>query len=336
MELNTIPMRIYKESDQLWPVEEDGQPDTYDTESWSFYIVAKLTRCGKPIHPLSAKIELISNKNVIKTLTVRRSYLEQFTVPEEKIATRTRKIYLLIWNHFIEPRALEIDSLRYTLLVQDSKKARFENTLEIPVRHYEQKAKLIFPLRGKCIVAVGHEYNEHHRLERNQFANDVFPLGPNGELIRKDGSANEDWWGYGASIVAPAEGVAIYARDDIPENERPGVLPDEDFYNNIPDQLTATAGNHAIIDHGHQEYSFLAHLKHGSVEVQKGDNVTKGQLIGCVGNSGRSGAPHLHYGLMSDPDFSCDGLPSHFENLVLLGLKGRIKSPRRGLFLVAE
>jgi hypothetical protein len=336
MELNTIPRRIYKESDQLWPVEEDGQLDTCATESWSFYIVAKLTRCITPVHPLSAKIELISNKTVVKTFTVRRSYLEQFTVPEEKVATRTRKIYLLIWNHFIEPRALEIDGLRYTLLVQDSEKARFENTLEIPVRRYEQKAKLIFPLRGKCIVAVGHEYNEHHRLERSQFAYDVFPLGPNGELIRRDGSANEDWWGYGSSVVAPAEGKVIYARDDISENDRPGVLPDEDFYKNIPDQLTATAGNHVIIDHGHQEYSLLAHLKHGSVEVQKGDNVTKEQLIGCVGNSGRSGAPHLHYDLMNDPDFSGDGLPSNFENLKLLGLKGRIKSPKRGLFLVAE
>lgn len=336
MELSTIPKRIYIESNQLWPLEEDEQSDTYDTESWAFYIVAKLTQCSKPIHPLSAKIELISKENVVKSLIADRTYLEQFTVPEEKIAAPTGKAYLLIWNHFIEPIALEIDKLRYALQMQDAKGMRFENTLEIPLRRYEQKTKLIFPLKGKCIIAVGHEYNEHHRLDRSQFAYDIFPLGPNGEMIREDGRTNEEWWGFGAPVIAPAVGTVVYARNDIPENKRPNVLPDEAFYKTVPDQLNATAGNHVIIDHGHEEHSLLAHLKYGSVVVEKDEQVKKGQQIGLVGNSGKSGAPHLHYALRSSPDFMCDGLPSHFDNLKLLGLKGKVTSPKRGLFLISE
>jgi len=329
LELNTIPKRIYKESNQVWPVEEHELLNAYNTESWSFYIVARLPQSSKPIHPLSAKIELISNKNVVKAVMVSGSSLEQVAIPEKKVD-------LLIWNHFTEPTALEINSLRYTIQVQDVKGVRFENTLKIPLRRYEQKAKLVFPLKGKCVVAAGHELNENHRWERSQFAYDIFPLGPNGEVVREEGSANEDWWGYGVPVIAPTDGIVVYARDDIPENERTGVLPDAAFYKTIPDQLNATAGNNVIIDHGQKEYSLLAHLKHGSVAVRKGDHVTKEQQIGCVGNSGRSDAPHLHYQLISGPDILCDGLPSRFENSSLLGLKGRVTSPKRGLFLIAE
>ena len=336
MELSTIPKSIYKESDRLWPLEEGEQPDTYDTESWSFYIVAKLTQCRKPVHPLGATIDLISNDKVMKSFTADGKYLAQFTVPEENVAAPPHIVYLLIWNHFIEPTALDIDRLRYALSVQDAQGTRSENTLEIPVRRYVQKAKLIFPVAGKCIVVVGHAYNEHHRLDQSQFAYDIFPLGPHGELIRADGSSNEEWWSYGAAVLAPADGTVVYVRDDIPDNDRPGLLPDDTFYKTILDAFNATAGNHMIIDHGQGEYSLLAHLKPGSVAVAKGQHVTQGQSIGRVGNSGKSGAPHLHYALRNNPEFHCDGLPSRFENLQLLGLKGQVTSPKRGLFLIAQ
>jgi hypothetical protein len=327
LKFSTAPSVIYKESDQLWPA--DKLLAAYDSESWSFYLIAKITEGVKPIRPLNAEIKLISEKNVVRTISMTGKYLEQLLVPEEKVD-------LLIWNRFVEPKTLDIDNMHYTLRVEDAKNTRFENTLEISLLRYKQKARLIFPIKGKCIVAVGHEYNEHHRWDRSQFAYDIFPLGPEGQLARDRGGWNKEWWGYGIPVIAPSAGVVIYARDDIPENKRPSVLPSENFYKSIADPLNATAGNHTIIDHGNDEYSLLAHLKHGSVAVQKGDNVAKGQQIGLVGNSGRSGAPHLHYALRNAPDFICDGLPSRFENLKLFGLKGSVTSPKRGLFLIAE
>ena len=327
MKLSIAPRVIYKESDQLWP--DDKLLAAYDSESWFFYAIVRSTEGVKPIRPLNAEIKLISKKNVVRTISMTEKYLEQLLIPEEKVD-------LLIWNRFVEPKTLDIDSLHYTLQVKDAKNARFEKTLEISILQYKQKVKLIFPVKGKCIVAVGHEHNEHHRWDRSQFAYDIFPLGPEGQLARNRGQLNEEWWGYGVPVIAPSQGIVIYARDDIPENKRPNVVPSESFYKNIADPLSATAGNHAIIDHGNDEYSLLAHLKHESVVVQKGDHVAKGQQIGLVGNSGRSGAPHLHYALRNAPDFICDGLPSHFENLKLFGLEGSVTSPKRGLFLVAE
>lgn len=330
--LETVPKRIFKESDQVWPDEEhDLIKAISDTESWSFYLI--VTQSNKPIRPISAKIELISNESVVKTFLLTGNFLEHITksLPEQKVD-------LLVWNHFCEPRALGVNKLHYTLQVEDNNGARFERSLEIKLKRYKQKAKLIFPLKGRFIVAGGHEYNEPHRWERSQsYAYDIFPIGPKGELLRGDGAFSEDWWGYGAPVIAPADGVVVHARDDIPENDRLGTLPNIDFYKQFPDWLNAVAGNNVIIDHGHEEHSFLAHLQHGSVAVRKDEKVQKGQQIGCIGNSGNSDAPHLHYHLMEGQDiFRCDALPSHFENLELLGLGGKVTSPKRGLFLIAK
>ncbi|MDG1913311.1 MAG: M23 family metallopeptidase [Crocinitomix sp.] len=52
-------------------------------------------------------------------------------------------------------------------------------------------------------------------------------------------------------------------------------------------------GNCIIIDHGFGYQSRYAHLS--GFKVKKGDRVVRGQLIGLVGSSGKSTAPHLHY-----------------------------------------
>jgi murein DD-endopeptidase MepM/ murein hydrolase activator NlpD len=52
-------------------------------------------------------------------------------------------------------------------------------------------------------------------------------------------------------------------------------------------------GNTITIDHGFGYQTKYAHLN--EFKVRKGEKVTRGQLIGTVGNSGKSTAPHLHY-----------------------------------------
>lgn len=52
-------------------------------------------------------------------------------------------------------------------------------------------------------------------------------------------------------------------------------------------------GTHLMIDHGYGYETVYAHLHDYSVEI--GDQVTKGQKIARVGNTGTSTAPHLHY-----------------------------------------
>lgn len=52
-------------------------------------------------------------------------------------------------------------------------------------------------------------------------------------------------------------------------------------------------GNQIVIDHGLGIVTFYGHLNDFKVKV--GDKVVRGQVIGTVGNSGRSTGPHLHY-----------------------------------------
>jgi murein DD-endopeptidase MepM/ murein hydrolase activator NlpD len=52
-------------------------------------------------------------------------------------------------------------------------------------------------------------------------------------------------------------------------------------------------GNHVIIDHGFGYQTIYAHLDR--FNVRKGQKVNRGDVIGFVGNTGLSVAPHLHY-----------------------------------------
>ena len=53
-------------------------------------------------------------------------------------------------------------------------------------------------------------------------------------------------------------------------------------------------GNMVIVDHGQGLQTIYAHLK--TAKVNEGDEVTKGQIIGLVGHTGRATGPHLHWG----------------------------------------
>ncbi len=80
-------------------------------------------------------------------------------------------------------------------------------------------------------------------------------------------------------------------------------------------------GTHVIIDHGFGYETLYGHMS--KVEVKKGQQVKRGQVIGRVGSTGTSTAPHLHYevhlkGQKVDPIHYCmDGLtPEEYQEMV--------------------
>ncbi|WP_196892346.1 M23 family metallopeptidase [Aureivirga marina] len=58
-------------------------------------------------------------------------------------------------------------------------------------------------------------------------------------------------------------------------------------------QRSATFGYHVIIDHGYGFKTIYAHMS--KMNTKKGKKILRGDVIGFVGNTGRSAAPHLHY-----------------------------------------
>lgn len=75
----------------------------------------------------------------------------------------------------------------------------------------------------------------------------------------------------GTPIVAPADGVVVFARPDL-------------FF----------SGGTLIIDHGMRMNTSYLHLN--KLLVKEGERVRQGQLIAEVGATGRATGPHLHWG----------------------------------------
>jgi len=57
--------------------------------------------------------------------------------------------------------------------------------------------------------------------------------------------------------------------------------------------MSAGYGREVVLDHGHDVLTVYGHLS--AVTVLPGQHVTRGQVIGYVGQSGRATGPHLHY-----------------------------------------
>ena len=84
-----------------------------------------------------------------------------------------------------------------------------------------------------------------------------------------------------------AEGVVVYARTGCQSNTQ---FSD----NTILRECGAGWGNHLVIDHGNNIYSRYGHMRFDGVYKRVGDKVNKDEIIGLMGNSGRSEGRHLH------------------------------------------
>ncbi len=77
-------------------------------------------------------------------------------------------------------------------------------------------------------------------------------------------------------------------------------------------------GNHVIIEHDNGEYSHYLHLKNGSLNVNLGDYVKRGEHIAALGHSGNSTEPHLHFHVTDGPDMAYSrSIPVSFHNISL-------------------
>jgi murein DD-endopeptidase MepM/ murein hydrolase activator NlpD len=90
------------------------------------------------------------------------------------------------------------------------------------------------------------------------------------------------------------------------------------------------AGNHVVVGTG-GTYALYAHLAPGSVVVTSGQRVRAGEVIGRVGHTGNSTAPHLHFQLMDSADpLQARGIPCAFS-AYLVERDGRWQRVERGV-----
>lgn len=113
---------------------------------------------------------------------------------------------------------------------------------------------------------------------------------------------------WGLDFTAPM-GTPIYATAD-------GRVKDAGYN-------TGGYGNHVVINHGYGYETLYGHMLR--IKARVGEMVKRGEVIGYVGNSGKSTGPHCHYevhrsGIRVDPIyyFYNDLTPAQFDRILKL------------------
>ena len=121
--------------------------------------------------------------------------------------------------------------------------------------------------------------------KKNQNWEGKFILPVEGKIVGKYGvkriTGKEFLWSHKGVDLKVPEGTLVRVA-----NSGEVILAEEGFY---------LHGKTVTIDHGQGITTIYLHLK--SINVRKGDKVTKGQIIGRVGETGLATGPHLHWGL---------------------------------------
>jgi murein DD-endopeptidase MepM/ murein hydrolase activator NlpD len=124
---------------------------------------------------------------------------------------------------------------------------------------------------------------------------------------------------YGQQVCAVASGAVVTAINDQPE-QPPGRLPSGLT-------LDQADGNAVIEDLGGGASAVYAHMQPRSVIVHQGDQILRGQVIGLVGNSGNTIAPHLHFQVGSTPlSLASNGLPYEIDSYRITGVSPGTKA----------
>ncbi len=162
--------------------------------------------------------------------------------------------------------------------------------------------RTVIPLEGQGRIA-------------QRFATDWVKYGPDGQFWQGDSTKNENWYGYRAPLRAVAPGRVVAIKDGIPDNVP--LAPNRA----VPITLETVGGNYVIIDLGGGFYAFYAHMVAGTITVKVGDQVKAGQVVGLLGNSGNSDAPHLHFHLGDRPSpLGTEGVPFLIDAFEKLGV----------------
>lgn len=158
------------------------------------------------------------------------------------------------------------------------------------------------PINGKIHIA-------------QRFAIDWMKINEDNRLYVGDPQDLTNWFGYEENVLAVADAFVVKVVDKFPD-QTPFILPADT--GSIT--LEEIDGNHVILALGNGQFAYYAHLKPGSIQVEEGDFVTRGQVLALLGNTGNTGAPHMHFHIMETASsLGSNGLPYTYDEFNLIG-----------------
>jgi murein DD-endopeptidase MepM/ murein hydrolase activator NlpD len=244
---------------------------------------------------------------------------------------------LIVFGKPLLLAGLPSDGLAIVAHGKDAAGHPVEGRATLRVESHRSPNEYTLPLAGTSYVGAAPNLESHHRWAANEeFAVDLAVLGGDGQTHKGEGRRLADYYGYGREVLAVADGVVVEAvADGVEADDRlrqPGESEADFEKRTVVEQnkllaksYKAPLGNYVILRHAGGELSHYAHLKQGSVRVKAGDAVTRGQVLGQLGQTGNSTEPHLHFQLTDGPDpMYSRGIPITFKNSVdILGDEGR-------------
>jgi hypothetical protein len=190
--------------------------------------------------------------------------------------------------------------------------------MKVPVIGPPLGGKHWVALNGCCEISGAHRASSQTVNGRlyfaQRFAIDWMHLDDKGRLLNGEQDDVHSYSDYGADVLAVADGKVVAMLDTLAD-QKPGTLPD-------PATITLdnVDGNHIVLNLGNGIFAFYAHLQRGSINVSVGDHVQRGQVLGKLGNTGNTSAPHLHFHLMDGPStLGSSGLPYVIDSFEFAG-----------------
>ena len=192
---------------------------------------------------------------------------------------------------------------------------------------------LSLPLAGRALVqnSPARRVPSHGtHLMASTYAIDLVPVDSLGRR-----TAGRDWRtllsteppdrfvGFGAPVLAPAGGTVVHVHDGEPDHmARRSQLALAPYMLGQAHRfrlgVVGIAGNYVVLELEDRRGSVaMVHLQRGSIRVNQGDVVRRGQHLAGCGNSGNSTEPHLHVQVMDGADpMAAAGVPIVFERFL--------------------
>ncbi|MGO9606097.1 MAG: M23 family metallopeptidase [Candidatus Binataceae bacterium] len=233
-------------------------------------------------------------------------------------------VIIYIWTQIASAAPLETLDHKVTYQVDGESARRTEDGP--PVEINQAPAVVIGPpLRAGNWAAInGPSLTSSHRrvpvisngrlLFPQRYAVDFTSIGPDGKTFSGDPQKNQSYHSYGADVLAVAEGKVVTVDGNMPDGVPHGGLAAVA----IAKTVMLASGNRIVLYIGNGRYAMYCHLMPGSITVQPGDIVRRGQVLANVGDSGNCNQPHLHFQIMDGPSpLSASGVPYGFETMVV-------------------
>ncbi len=224
---------------------------------------------------------------------------------------------------------LELNNIKQATAFKEEKESLISNAVD----ELNERSELI----EKIISSIGIKIPKKKDDDDSKHSGGLFIQEPDSDrdliLFKADKYLNAIRY---LPFGRPVKGTITsrFGKREDPINHKTAYHTGIDFRGKVGDPIYATAdgvvkksfrnggyGNFVVIDHGNGYSTAFGHML--KYLVHKGDRVKRGQLIGLIGNTGRSTGSHLHYEIRLD-----HRAINPYKFLKIAGMSGELFSSR--------